>query len=159
MSDRVPMSQSGYEKIKAQLDDLKDVQLPEVNRRLAEARAEGDLKENAEYHDCREKQGHLQARINELEYKLSRAFIVDPANITTDKVVFGTKVKVYNETFEEEEEYSLVGPGQEDYDENKILTSSPIGQALIGKAVGETAEAAIPSGTMRMKVLDIDLAE
>jgi transcription elongation factor GreA len=149
------MSREGYDKKKAQLDHMKNVQMIEVTKRVATAREMGDLSENAEYHAAREDQGMLQAKIRQLEDELARAFIVDRKNLPSDAVVFGARVKVKDLDFDEEEEYTLVGPGEEDYDNNKILTTSPIGQGLIGKKIGDTVEIPVPRGVLRYKVLDI----
>jgi len=157
-NERIPMSREGYDKKKAQLDHMKNVQMIEVTKRVATAREMGDLSENAEYHAAREDQGMLQARIRQLEDELARAFIVDRSNLPNDAVVFGARVKIKDLDFDEEEEYTLVGPGEEDYDNNKILTSSPIGQGLLGKKLGETVEIQVPSGVLHYKVLAISFS-
>jgi transcription elongation factor GreA len=154
-NERIPMSREGYDKKKAQLDHMKNVQMIEVTKRVATAREMGDLSENAEYHAAREDQGMLQAKIRQLEDELARAYIVDRSNLPSDTVVFGARVKVKDLDFDEEEEYTLVGPGEEDYDHNKILTTSPIGQGLIGKKVGDTAEIPVPRGVLHYKILAI----
>src|SRR5262245_37406576 len=136
-TDRIPMSKEGYDKLRAQLDKMKNEEMPKIAEAIAEARSFGDLSENAEYDAAREAQGMLQARINDLETKLAKAMIVDRATLPNDRVVFGSKVRVLDLDMDEEEDYTLVGPGEEDYDENKILTTSPIGQALVGKKVGD----------------------
>src|SRR5262245_22743387 len=122
--DRIPMTREGYEKKKAQLDHMKNVQMIEVTKRVAAAREMGDLSENAEYHAAREDQGLLQAKIVRLESELSQAYFVDPNDLPRDAVVFGARVRVKDLDLDEEEEYQLVGPGEEDYDNNKILTTS-----------------------------------
>jgi transcription elongation factor GreA len=149
------MSKEGYEKLKAQFDKMDNEDMPRIAEAIALARAEGDLSENAEYDAQREAQGMLQARINELQDKLARAFIVDRNTLPTDRVVFGSKVRVLDMNFNEEEDWVLVGPGDENYDENKILTSSPIGSALVGKKVGEEVSVPIPRGTLKLKILKI----
>ena len=154
-NERIPMSREGYDKKKAQLDHMKNVQMIEITKRVATAREMGDLSENAEYHAAREDQGMLQAKIRQLEDELARAYIVDRSNLPSDAVVFGARVKVKDLDFDEEEEYTLVGPGEEDYDNNKILTTSPIGQGLIGKKIGDTAEIQVPRGVLHYKVLAI----
>jgi transcription elongation factor GreA len=154
-SDRIPMSKEGYEKLKAQLDKMKNEDMPRIAEQIAQARAFGDLSENAEYDAAREAQGMLQARINDLQDKLGRGMIVDKSTLATDRVVFGSRVTVLDLDLEEEEDFILVGPGEEDYDQNKILLTSPIGQGLVGKKVGEVAEVAIPRGTLRLKVVTI----
>jgi transcription elongation factor GreA len=157
-ADRIPMSKEGYEKLKAQLDKMQNEDMPRIAEAIALARAEGDLSENAEYDAQREAQGMLQARINELSDKLARALIVDRANLPTDRVVFGSKVKVLDIDLNDEEDFILVGPGDEDYDQNKILTTSPIGQALVGKKIKDEVEVPIPKGTLRLRILDISFA-
>ncbi len=154
-SDRIPMSKDGYDRLKAQLDKMVQEDMPRIAEQIAQARAFGDLSENAEYDAARESQGMLQARINDLQDKLARGFIVDKSTLSTDHVVFGATVRVIDLSDQSEEDYTLVGPGEEDYDNNKILTTSPIGQGLIGKKVGEVAEIAIPRGTLRLQVADI----
>src|SRR5205085_7881194 len=126
-----------------------------VTKRVAAARDMGDLSENAEYHAAREDQGILQARINDLKDQLSRALIIDRNNLPSDVVVFGTRVRVKDLDYDEEETFELVGPGDEDYDHNKILVTSPIGQGLMGKKVGENAAILVPKGTIRYQVLEI----
>jgi transcription elongation factor GreA len=158
-TDRIPISKEGYEKKKAELDHLKNVEMSKITEQVAEARAFGDLSENAEYHAAREKQGELQAKISLLEDQLGRSYIVDRSNLPTDRVVFGSKVKVLDLDLDDEEEFTLVGPGDEDYDRNRILTSSPIGEGLIGKKVGEVAEIQVPQGTIKFKVVEIAIAE
>lgn len=156
MSDeRVPMSREGYEKVRAELDRMQNVEMIAVTKRIAAARELGDLSENAEYHAAREDQGMLQARIDKLKDELARASIVDLASLPKDTVVFGSCVKVKDLDIGEEETYHLVGPGQVDYENNKILTSSPIGQGLLGKKRGEIAEIKVPRGIMRYEVIEI----
>lgn len=160
MSDeRIPMSREGYEKLKAELDRMQNVEMIEVAKRIAAARELGDLSENAEYHAAREDQGHLQARINVLKDKLSRAYFVDKTTMNGDAVVFGARVTVKDLDMDEEESYQLVGPGEEDYNHNKILTSSPIGQGLLGKKRGEVVEIQVPMGTLRFEVKDISFPD
>src|SRR5215210_6272728 len=120
--DRVPMTREGYEKLKADLDRMQNVEMIEVAKRIAAARELGDLSENAEYHAAREDQGMLQARINLLQDELSRAVIVDPATIPKDIVAFGSRVKVIDLDIDDEETFELVGPGQENPEKGRILT-------------------------------------
>jgi transcription elongation factor GreA len=155
--ERIPITREGYDKLKADLDRMQNVEMIEVTKRIAAARALGDLSENAEYHAAREDQGMLQARIDALKDKLSRAYFVDRNNLPSDTVVFGCRVKVKDLGLQEEETFELVGPGEEDYNNNKILTTSPIGQGLIGKKVGETVEIQVPMGKLRLEVLEISL--
>src|SRR2546423_2282007 len=152
---RVPMSSDGYEKKKAELDRMMNIDMIEIAKRIATAREMGDLSENAEYHASREEQGHIQARIDRLKDQLGRAYIIDKSTLPTDAVVFGSRVKVKDLDLSEEEEFVLVGPGEEDYNTNRILTSSPIGQGLLGKKIGEVAEIQVPIGTLRLEVVAI----
>lgn len=155
--DRVPMSKEGYEKLKAQLDKMKNDDMPRIAEQIAQARAFGDLSENAEYDAAREAQGMLQAKINELQNKLGKAFIVDKSTLPSDRVVFGSKVCVLDIELNEEEVFTLVGPGEEDYDQNKILLTSPIGQGLVGKRIGDEVNVPIPKGFLRLKVVSISI--
>jgi transcription elongation factor GreA len=155
MHSSVPMTREGFNKIKAEMQRLENEELPLVTEKLAEARAEGDLKENAEYHAQRENQGMLMAKINELKTKLASASIIDPATLPKDEVVFGCTVTVEDLAYGDEESFTLVGAGEEDYNSGRILVTSPMGQGLIGKKVGEVAEIQAPAGTMKFKVLKI----
>jgi transcription elongation factor GreA len=154
-NDRVPMTREGYEKLKADLDRMQNTEMIEVAKRIAAARDLGDLSENAEYHAAREDQGMLQARIDALKDKLARAYMVDQASLPKDTVVFGTRVRIKDLDSGEFEVYELVGPGDEDYDNNKILTTSPRGQGLLGKKVGEIAEIKVPRGILKYQIVDI----
>jgi transcription elongation factor GreA len=154
-NDRVPMTREGYEKLKADLDRMQSTEMIEITKRVATAREMGDLSENAEYHAAREDQGMLQARIDALKDKLARAYIVDRSTLPSDTVVFGTRVRIKDLDNGEEEVYELVGPGEEDYDNNKILTTSPRGQGLLGKRCGEIAVIKVPRGDLRYEIVDI----
>jgi transcription elongation factor GreA len=157
-SDRIPMSKEGYEKLKAQLDKMKNEDMPRIAEQIAQARGYGDLSENAEFDAAVEAQGMLQARINELQDKLARAMIVDKSTLPTDRVVFGSRVKVLDLDLNDEEDFILVGPGDEDYDQNKILLTSPIGQALVGKKLGEEVEVPIPRGALKLRIVNISIS-
>jgi transcription elongation factor GreA len=155
MSDLVPVTRAGYDKLKAELENLEHVEMPKVALRIAEARSEGDLSENAEYHGARETQGMLQAKINLLRDKLSRAQIIDTSKLPKDVVVFGATVVVKDLDFDDEETFILVGAGEEDYDAGKILVTSPLAQGLLQKKVGDRVEIAVPAGTMKFEILEI----
>jgi len=156
--ERLPMTREGYDKLRAELVKLRDHEMIEITKRVATARELGDLSENAEYHAAREDQGILQARVNDLSDRLARADIIDPTNLPKDTVVFGSRVRVMDLDIDEEETYELVGPGQENPDKGRILSTSPIGQGLLGRKKGETAEIQVPRGTIRFKVLEISAA-
>ena len=152
--ERIPMTREGYEKRKADLD-AQIAEGMEITRRVATARELGDLSENAEYHAAREDQAMLEARIRETRDQLNRASIVDPSTLPRDRVVFGSKVRIIDLEFDEEETFILVGPGQDNADKNMILTTSPIGQGLLGAKVGETVDIPVPKGMLKLKVLEI----
>jgi transcription elongation factor GreA len=157
-NDRIPMSKEGYEKKKAQLDWFKNEEMPRIAEQIALARGFGDLSENAEFDAAVEAQGMLQARINDLQNMLGQAFIVEKSSLPSDRVVYGSKVRVLDLSINEEEDFILVGPGEEDYDQNKILLSSPIGQGLVGKKVGEQVDVQIPRGVLKLKIVEIGVA-
>lgn len=155
MSQSQPMTREGYERLKAEVTRLETVELPLVAQKLADARAEGDLKENAEYHAQRENQGLLMAKINQIKSKLANASIVDTSSLPKDTVAFGAAVKVRDLEFGDDETFTLVGTGDEDYQTGKILLTSPIGQGLLGKKVGDIAEVHAPAGLLKFEILEI----
>jgi transcription elongation factor GreA len=157
--DRIPITREGYEKLKADLDRMQNFEMIEVAKRIAAARELGDLSENAEYHAAREDQGMLQARIDALKDKLSRVYFVEKGKHTADAVAFGCRVRVKDLDMGDEEVFELVGPGEEDYDKNRILTTSPVGQGLLGKKPGEVAEIPVPKGMLRFEILEISMAD
>ncbi len=159
MVESVPMTREGYNKIKAEIEHLDREVMPEIADKIAVAREEGDLKENAEYHAQRENQGKVQARINLLKDKLARATIVDMAALPRDEVVFGCTVTVEDQDDGMEEEFTFVGAGEDDYKSGKILVTSPIGKGLIGKKVGEIAQIEVPAGMMTLKVIKIEFPD
>lgn len=153
-----PISQEGYDKLREEIRRLEDVEMPKIAEKIAEARAEGDLRENAEYHGQRESQGMMQAKINQLKSRLAECTIVDKSDVPKGIVAFGAKVTVKDLSDGSTEQYEFVGPGEEDYsgDVMKILTSSPIGLALTGKKVGDKAEVTVPRGVMKLEVVAIE---
>ena len=159
MSDQIPMTRTGYDKIKAELDRLHTVELPKILERLSNARAEGDLSENAEYDGAQESRAMMEARINLLRDKLSRAVLMDLSQLPKDEVAFGATVLVKDLDFGDKEEFTLVGAGEEDYDTGKILCTSPLAQGLVGKKIGDRVEIDVPQGTLKFEVLEIRPAE
>ena len=155
MSDRIPMTRTGYDKLKAQLDHMNTVEMPKILENLGNARAEGDLSENAEYHGARESQGMLEAKMNVIRDKLSRADLIDPSKMPKDRVSFGSTVVVRDLDLDDREEFTLVGAGEEDYDCGKILVTSPLAQGLMGKKIGERVEISVPKGTLKFEILEI----
>ena len=154
--DRQPISREGYDKLKEEIAKLED-QKAEVAEMIKLAREEGDLSENAEYHGQRENQGMIQAKINLLKSKLASCYIVDRSAMPKGVVGFGSIVTVKDLSDGMEEQYELVGPGEEDYscEPMKILTNSPIAEGLTGKKVGDKAEIEIPSGKLNMEITAI----
>ncbi|MFN9273143.1 MAG: transcription elongation factor GreA [Planctomycetia bacterium] len=154
-SDRIPMTRAGYDKLKAEIDQLNTVEMPKLAQRVAAARSEGDLSENAEYHGARESQGMMQAKINMLADKLARAVIVERPKEASDEVVFGATIVVKDLKFGDEEVFVLVGAGEEDYDAGKINVASPLAQGLLGRKVGEKVSIDVPAGTMKFEILEV----
>ncbi|MFI2811310.1 MULTISPECIES: transcription elongation factor GreA [Microbulbifer] len=151
--NRVPMTVEGAEALRAELENLKKVERPAVVQAIAEAREHGDLKENAEYHAAREKQGFIEGRIQEIEAKLSHAQVIDVKAIEpSDKVIFGTTVTIIHMETDEEVTYRIVGDDEADVKEKKISVNSPIARALIGKEVGDVVEVQTPSGSVEYEI-------
>ena len=155
MSSYVPMTREAYNRIKAEVERMEHEEVPLIAEKIAQARAEGDLSENAEYHAQREAMGLLQAKVNKLKSDLARASIIDPDKIPKDQVALGATVLVRDLDYDDEEEFTLVGAGDEDYDTGKYLITSPVGQGLLGKRVGERVEIEVPKGTLKFEVLEI----
>jgi transcription elongation factor GreA len=154
--EKVYMSKDGYQRLTKELDEMKNSKRAEIQEAIATAREFGDLKENAEYHAAREAQGLLEARIRQLEDKLARTEIVDSSNIPTDAIHFGAKVEVKDLDTGDIENYELVGAGDDDPMNDKILVSSPFAQALLEHKVGDDVEVNAPAGVLRFKILKIE---
>ena len=156
--ERIPTTREGYDKLREEIRQLDEEEMPKIAEKIADARAEGDLSENAEYHGQREAQGLLQARINRLKAKLASSYIVDKANMPKGIATFGSIVTVKDSIDGSEEKYQFVGPGEEDYsgDILKILTSSPLAKAMIGKKPGEQVDVPLPKGTRKMEIVAIE---
>ena len=152
---RIPMTREGYDRKKIELDRLRNFEMTEIAKRIAIARDLGDLSENAEYHAAREDQGMLQARIDGLTEELALAEIVDPTTLSTETVVFWSSARLMDLNENKEIVFTLVGPGDEDPEKRKILTTSPRGKGLIGRRRGEVVEIVVPKGTLRYKIIDI----
>jgi len=142
--ERVPMLAEGYEKLTADLQALR-LERPKIVDAIEEARAHGDLSENAEYHAAKERQGQVEAMIGEIEDRVSRAQIIDPASLSGDRIVFGATVTVRDDG-DKPQRYQIVGQTEADARQGRISYDSPMGRALIGKTVGEEVEVTVPSG-------------
>ncbi len=154
MSDSIPITPKGKKIVEKKLADLQ-ARLPAIRTAIAEAREKGDLSENAEYHAARESLAMVEAQIGDLYEKLSRAQIADPKRAPRDKVAFGCAVTVLDIDTKKKETYHLVGLGEDDPEAFRVLATSPMGQGLLLKKVGDEVEFALPRGTARYRVLDI----
>jgi len=143
--EKMPMLAEGYKKISEELHRLKAVERPEVIEAIEEARAHGDLSENAEYHAAKERQGQIEATIADLEDRLSRAQIIDPTTLSGDKVLFGATVTLLDED-DKPVRYQIVGQTEADAKSGRISYNSPLGRALIGRKVDDEVEVTVPSG-------------
>jgi len=154
-----PITQKGYDALKAELDRLRKVERPKNIEAIAEARAHGDLSENAEDDAAKERQGFIAARIAELETKIAEARVVDTTGRTTETVVFGATVLVIEQESQSKKKYTLVGQDEADMKFNRISVQSPVGRALIGKRVGDFVEVTTPMKVMEYEVVEIKFEE
>ncbi|MGV3555210.1 MAG: transcription elongation factor GreA [Croceibacterium sp.] len=152
--DKVPMLAEGYEKLTADLKALR-AERPKIVDAIEEARAHGDLSENAEYHAAKERQGQVEAQIADIEDRVSRAQIIDPTSLSGDKIVFGATVTVLDDD-DKPQRYQIVGMTEADARQGRISYDSPLGRALIGKHVGEEVEVTVPSGDRCYQVKKIE---
>ena len=155
--EKIPFTQSGLEKIKTELQQLKNVERQHVIRAIADAREHGDLSENAEYHAARERQSFIEGRITELEDVTSRAEVIDTSRISGETVTFGVTVVIIDELTDVEYNYSIVGPYEAELEKGKISTASPIAKGLIGKRVGESVEVQTPRGPHPYEIISISV--
>ncbi|MCD8497828.1 MAG: transcription elongation factor GreA [Alphaproteobacteria bacterium] len=153
--DQIPVTKIGFDALEAELKDLKSVQRPNIIAAIAEARAHGDLSENAEYHAAKEQQSFIEGRIQELEAVISRAQIIDPATLSGSTVKFGATVEVFDEDTEEEHTYQIVGDYEADTDSGKISISAPMARGLIGKAEGDVVKINTPKGTKNYEIVSV----
>lgn len=154
---RHPLTKNGVERLRAELAALKKVDRPKIIAAIAEARAHGDLRENAEYHAAKEQQGFIEGRIQHLEYTISHAQIIDVAKLSPgDKVVFGATVMLADVESGEETRYQIVGDIEADIKHNRIAVSSPISRALIGRRVGDEVVVRAPAGAREYEIVDVE---
>jgi transcription elongation factor GreA len=154
---REPMTVRGADALRQELEQLKTVDRPRITAAIAEARAHGDLKENGEYHAAREQQGLCEARIKDIEAKLSNAHIIDVTKIQNQgRVIFGATVEVFNLDTEEKIRYQIVGDDEADIKKGRISVKSPIGRGLIGRALGNEVEIQTPSGQLLYEITQVD---
>ncbi len=158
MTHKIPMTKEGYEKLKQELDRIIKVERPKNIKDIEEARAHGDLSENAEYHAAKERQGHLDAKKRELEHKLAHAQIIDVSKLSNEKVVFGATVTLADSETGDVKKYTLVGQEEADLKKSKISVQSPVGKALIGHRVGDVVTIRTPARTVEYEIQEIAIA-
>lgn len=154
MAEPVPMTPQGAQKLRDELARLKE-ERPKISREIGIAREHGDLKENAEYHAAKDRQGMVEAHIKDIEDKLARAEIIDPSKLSGDRVRFGAHVTVTNLDTDEETVYQIVGADEADINVGKISVSAPLARALIGKSIGDEVVVNLPAGKRRYEIAEI----
>jgi transcription elongation factor GreA len=154
--EKVPMTAGGYTALDEELKRLKTLERPSVIAAISEARAHGDLSENAEYHAAKERQGWIEGRIAEIEDKIARAQIIDVSRLSGSQVKFGATVTVIDEDTEDEGRYQIVGEHEADVKQGRISLSSPLSRAMIGKEVGEVVEVNTPGGVKAYEILKVE---
>ena len=159
MTEKYPMTKDVLQKLKSELENLKNIERPKIIKAISEAREHGDLSENAEYHAARERQGFIEGRLLELENVISRAEIIDLNKINADKITFGTSVRIVDEETDQEKTLHIVGQYESNLETGKISLSSPIAKGLIGKVVGDSAEITTPSGKKYYEILEIKVID
>jgi transcription elongation factor GreA len=155
MMQRVPLTPDGFKKLQDELDKLVKVDRPRNIKAIAEARAHGDLSENAEYHAAKEQQSFIEGRIQELKAKIAMADVIDPSKVRQSRAAFGAKVRVLDVEADEEYVFTLVGTEEADVKSGKISLTSPVGRALVGKEVGDTAVIKAPARTIEYEIQEI----
>ncbi len=155
MTEKIPMTVDGLNKLKSELENLRNHQRPNIIKAISEAREHGDLSENAEYHAAREKQSFIEGRISELENKISRAEVIDTSSLDNSKVVFGATVKITDLSNDKTHTYKIVGVDEADIEKNLISVSAPLGRAMINKSLDDVIEVVTPSGTKEYQVNSI----
>ena len=153
--DKLPMTPRGLTRLQEELKALKSVERPQVIRALEEARAHGDLSENAEYHAAKERQAFIEGRVAELEDKIARAEVIDPSTLTGKEIKFGATVTLVDEDTEEKAVYQIVGPDEADIAAKRLSISAPLARALIGKTVGDNVEVTTPAGSKSYEVVKV----
>jgi transcription elongation factor GreA len=154
--ERIPMTAEGYRSIEAEVNELKTVERPSIIKMIAEARAHGDLSENAEYHAAKERQSFVEGRVIELEDMIGRAEVIDVSRLSGSTVKFGATVTMVDEDTNQKRKYQIVGDHEADATKGRISISSPIARALIGKSKGDTVEVAAPGGARSYEILKVE---
>ena len=153
--DKIPVTKAGFARLEAEHKNLKSVRRPAIIEAIAEARAHGDLSENAEYHAAKEQQSFIEGRIQELDAVLGRAQVIDPAMLSGDTIKFGATVKIVDEDTDEEEVWQIVGDYEANTEEGRLSISAPVARALVGKAVGDSVKVKTPKGVRSYEILEV----
>lgn len=153
--EKVPMTAAGFNRLQEELKHLKTIERPAVIKAIAEAREHGDLSENAEYHAARERQSFIEGRVLELEDKISRAEVIDPAKMSGNTVKFGATVTLADEDTDEETTYQIVGQDESDIKNGMLSIQAPLARALIGKSVGDSVEVSTPGGSKLYEIITV----
>jgi transcription elongation factor GreA len=156
MIEKVPMTPQGLERLRTELQHLKEVERPAISKAIGVARDHGDLKENAEYHAAKERQGFIEGRIKEIESGISRAEVIDPSKINSSRIAFGATVTLAIEDTEDEVTYQIIGPMEAKFEEGTISITAPLARALIGKEAGDEVTVNRPGGGQRVyEIIDV----
>ena len=155
MIERMPISRMGFNRLRKELENLERRERHDVIRAIEVAREHGDLKENAEYHAAKERQGHIEGRILDLKDKLSRAEVIDCSDVSCDRAVFGTVITMLDLDEDVEVTYQLLGPEESDVEQGVISLQSPLGRAILGKEVGDEVKVVTPGGVREFEIIDI----
>jgi transcription elongation factor GreA len=158
MSEKVPMTPEGQARLRDEMHRLKEAELPQVVKDIGTAREHGDLKENAEYHAAKERQGMIVARIKHLEQCLSRAEVIDPSKLSGSKIQFGARVKLENADSGEQQAFQIVGPEEADIKLGRISVASPLARGLLGHEVGDEVKVTMPAGPRTFEILEVSFS-
>ncbi|GAB7140316.1 transcription elongation factor GreA [Deferribacterales bacterium RsTz2092] len=156
--DNIPITREGHARLKAELERLKNVDRKKVIEEIADARSQGDLSENAEYDAAKEKQGIIEARISELDSKMSRFEVIDVSDLKGDKVIFGATVSLENVDTNERKLYTIVGPDEADITKGKVSVMSPLAKAILSKKTGDNAVVPAPGGEIEYEIMEVKFA-
>ena len=156
MTEKFPMTSDGLEKLKSELEELKNIERPSVIKAIAQAREHGDLSENAEYHAAREKQSFIEGKINELENKISRAEVIDTSRLENTSVTFGATVQLLDINSESNHTYKIVGVDEADIEKNLISINAPLCKSMINKKIDDFFEVSTPNGTKEYQIISIE---
>ncbi len=155
MSDRIPMTRAGYEKLEAELKQIRSVERPKIVKEIELARAHGDLSENAEFHAAKERQSHIESRVRLIDDRLARAQVIDPSGQALDQVRFGMTVVLVDADTNDEVTYTILGEEEADAKSGTISVTSPVARAMLGRGVGDTVSVRVPKGIREFEIIEI----